>query len=294
MLDVGKLATLCEVVERRSFSAAAVALNLTQPAVSRQISVLEAQVATQLVRRSRRGVVPTEAGALLVRHAEGILGRLRTAEDELASLAGLQAGRVRIGLFFTAFAVLAAEIEALAEQRLPRLEISYVLADRATAFQQLDAAELDLAVVFEHDFEPSPPPPGLVAEPLFDDPAQVLLPARHALAARESVALAELDGERWIRPRAGSAARLFDQLVTAPRDTLEAGAGDEPVETQVHVGAGSGIALAHELNVVLNPATIAVRPLTDAPPRRIQLAHADARLPPAAHAVAELVKGLRG
>src|SRR5215218_5600022 len=111
MLDAGKLATLCEVVQRRSFSAAAVALNLTQPAVSRQISVLEAQVATQLVRRSRRGVVPTEAGALLVRHAEAILGRLRTAEDEVAALAGLQSGRVRIGLFFTAFAVFAAELE---------------------------------------------------------------------------------------------------------------------------------------------------------------------------------------
>src|SRR4051794_9256118 len=226
MLDVGKLATLCEVVERRSFSAAAVALNLTQPAVSRQISVLEAQVGAQLVRRSRRGVVLTEAGELLVRHAEAILGRLRTAEEEVAALIGLQAGRVRIGLFFTAFAVLAPEIAALAAQRVPQIVISYVLADRASAFHQLNTAELDLAVVFEHDFEPSPPPPEGVAEPLFDDRAVVLLPVRHRLAGRASLTLAKLQDERWIRPREGSAARLFDHLLPAAHDTVEAGGGD--------------------------------------------------------------------
>jgi hypothetical protein len=60
----------------------------------------------------------------------------------------------------------------------------------------------------------------------------------------------------------------------------------------VHV-AGAGIALAHALNVLINPAEIAVRPLADAPPRRIQLAQAEALRAPAPRALAELIRQLR-
>src|SRR3954454_21355307 len=90
MLDVGKLATLRAVVAHGSFSAAGEALNLTQPAVSRQVSVLERRLGTQLVRRTQQGVLPTEAGRLLVEHADAILGRLALAEAEGADLAGLR------------------------------------------------------------------------------------------------------------------------------------------------------------------------------------------------------------
>src|SRR5918998_4878841 len=90
MLDVVKLATLRAVVERGSFSAAGEVLALTQPAVSRQVSALERQLGTQLVRRTRQGVYPTEAGRLLVAHAEAVLGRLAVAEAEGGELAGLR------------------------------------------------------------------------------------------------------------------------------------------------------------------------------------------------------------
>ena len=76
MIDVGKLATLRAVVDHGSFSAAADALVLTQPAVSRQVSLLERQVGTQLVMRTPRGVRATPAGRLLVEHADAILRRL--------------------------------------------------------------------------------------------------------------------------------------------------------------------------------------------------------------------------
>src|ERR671926_236983 len=102
MLDVGKLATLRAVVAHGSFSAAATALHLTQPAVSRQVSLLEQRVGTQLVRRTQQGVHPTEAGRLLVEHTGAVLDRLHLAEAQVADLAGLRSGRVRLGSFFTA------------------------------------------------------------------------------------------------------------------------------------------------------------------------------------------------
>src|SRR3954467_11331765 len=100
MLDVGKLATLRAVVARGSFSAAGDALNLTQPAVSRQVSLLERQVGTRRVRRTQQGARPPEAGRLLVAHADAILGRLALAEAELADVAGLRRGRLRLRALF--------------------------------------------------------------------------------------------------------------------------------------------------------------------------------------------------
>jgi DNA-binding transcriptional LysR family regulator len=276
MLDVGRLVTLRAVLERGSFSAAGQALGLTQPAVSRQITLLERQAGTELVRRGRAGAVPTEAGRLLAEHAGAILDRLALAEEQLAELAGLRRGRVRLGSFFTAFALLTPTVAALAEARMPDLAVEHELVDRRTAFRQLATGELDLALVFEHGFEPDPPPADVELVPLFTDPARVLLPARHRLAARPELAVADLAGETWIRAHGGSAARLVDHVLAGAGlrpPLLLAGHGDEPVEGQVYVAAGDGVALAYQLNVIINPAEIAVRPLSGpAPVRRVQAA----------------------
>src|SRR5215213_4187701 len=149
MLDVGKLATLRAVVAHGSFSAAGHALDLTQPAVSRQVSLLERQVGTQLVRRTQQGVHATEAGRLLVEHAEAILGRLALAEAQLAAVAGLRRGRLRLGSFFTALVYVSSELAALLEERDPELfadqqqVVEDALVDRRGAFRALVAGELD-------------------------------------------------------------------------------------------------------------------------------------------------------
>src|SRR5919108_2046392 len=190
MLDVPKLATLRAVVAHGSFSAAGAALGLTQPAVSRQVSLLERQAGTQLVRRTQQGVHPTEAGRMLVEHAEAILGRLAVAEAQLADLAGLRSGHVRLGSFFSALVYLSAEMAAVLEARHPDLfrrqrdVIADELVDRETAFRRLAAGELDVAIVFEHAFEPTAAPDDVEIVPLYDDPPRVLLPATHRLPAR--------------------------------------------------------------------------------------------------------------
>src|SRR3954454_3104604 len=154
MLDVVKLATLRSVVMHGSFSAAADAVGLTQPAVSRQVSALEQRVGTQLVRRTQQGVHPTDAGRLLVEHTAAVLDRLALAEAEVAELAGLRAGHVRVGSFFTALVYLPQELAALLDPPHPPLFpateplIEDVLVDRAAAFRGLAAAELDVAIVF--------------------------------------------------------------------------------------------------------------------------------------------------
>ena len=294
MLDVGRLATLRAVLAHGSFSAAGQALGLTQPAVSRQITLLERQAGTRLVRRTRQGARPTEAGRLLVAHAEAILDRLALASEQLAELAGLRRGRVRLGSFFTAFALLTPTVAALTEARLPELDLEHELVDRGTAFRRLAAGELDLAIVFEHGFEPDPPPHDIELVPLFTDPARVLLPARHPLAGQAQLALGDLAGETWIRAHDGSAARLLDHVLAGAGlgpELLLAGHGDEPVEAQAFIAAGRGVTIVHDLNVLIDPQQIAAVPLAGgAPVRHVQAAIMRGQRSPAPLAVVEALR----
>jgi DNA-binding transcriptional LysR family regulator len=300
MYDVAKLATLRAVVVQGSFTAAGQDLRLTQPAVSRQISLLERQVGTQLVVRTRHGVRATEAGRLLVEHADAVLGRLALAETQVAELAGLRRGHVRLGSFFTALVYLSAEVAAVLETRHPdmfRVQDQVIhdeLVDRQTAFARLAGAELDVAIVFEHEFEPDPAPEDIESVPLFTDPPTVLVPVTHRLAGAGAVTVHDLAGDTWIRAHHGSAARLVDHVLQRadlrPRIRL-AGHGDEPVEAQAFVAAGHGVTLAHRLNVLVNPEQIAVVPLSgDVPARRIQAAILRDNRSPTASAVVDALR----
>src|ERR671916_2264719 len=96
MLDVRRMKVLREVAAQGSFSAAAEALSFTQSAVSQHIAALEREAGTQLVERRRGGARLTDAGRVLVQHADAILARIDSAEEELAALAGLKGGRLRL------------------------------------------------------------------------------------------------------------------------------------------------------------------------------------------------------
>lgn len=295
MLDVNKLATLRAVVAHGSFSAAANAIGLTQPAVSRQVTLLERRVGTQLVRRAQHGVHATEAGQLLLEHTDAILERLKLAEAQLADLAGLRAGHVRLGSFFTALVYLSAELAAQLETRYPALfsgerqVIKDVLVDRHAAWRGLTAGELDVAIVYEHDFEPDPAPPDIELLDLFDDPLCVLLPAAHRLAAEPTVTATQLSAETWIRAHHGSAARLTDHVLQQARlhpVIQHAGHGDEPIEAQAFVATGHGITLAHRLNILISPHRVTAVPLAGrAPVRHIQAAIMRNQHSPTARAV---------
>jgi DNA-binding transcriptional LysR family regulator len=281
MYDLGKLVTLAAVVEHGSFSAAGQALRLTQPAVSRQIALLERQVGTQLLRRTRGGVRPTEAGRVLVGHTAAVVGRLARAEAEIAELTGLRGGQVRLGSFFTALIYLSAEAAVVLQERHPdlfrgtRQVIVDELVDRETALARLLAGALDVAVLFSHEYEPAEPLPDDVdAVPLFTDPPTALLPAGHRLAGAGTVTVDDLADDTWIRPHHGSAARYVDHVLAGRRPRIEfAGHGDEPVEAQAFVAAGRGVTVAHRLNVLIDPERIAVVRLAGGlPGRRITAA----------------------
>src|SRR5829696_749385 len=86
MLDPRRLLTFREVAHQRSFSRAAAALALSQPAVSQQVGALERELGTALLVRGRAGTVPTPAGDLLLAHADALAARIDLADEQMVAL----------------------------------------------------------------------------------------------------------------------------------------------------------------------------------------------------------------
>ncbi len=207
MLDVRRLRVLQEVARQGSFSAAASALGYTQPAVSRQIAVLEAESGVQLLRRLPQGAVLTEAGRLLVDRAAEVIARLDRIEDELHAYAGLDGGTLHLA----AFASAAASVLPLAlvrfRERHPHVELSVIVHDPVDSLPLLRAGELDIALCNyddpNHPVERAgstvvPSWAALEAVALFEDPMYVALPAGHPLAGAPRLRLADLAADNWM------------------------------------------------------------------------------------------------
>src|SRR5680860_105807 len=129
MLDVRRLRVLREVAREGSFSGAAERLSFTQSAVSQQVASLEREAGASLVERGARGVRLTEAGRALVAHADAIVARLDDAEQELAAIAGLRGGRLRLVSFQSAGAALVPDAIAAFSGRYPDVDLSLAEAE---------------------------------------------------------------------------------------------------------------------------------------------------------------------
>jgi DNA-binding transcriptional LysR family regulator len=148
MLSLPRLRVLAAVARYGSVTAAAEALHYAQASVSHHLARLESETGAVLTQRVGRGIRLTEAGRLLAARAEEILGRLDTAEREVAALAGLAAGRVRLAAFPSALGTFVpAALGALAAD-VPGLDVSLVEAEPPAALRLLRSGEIDVAVVF--------------------------------------------------------------------------------------------------------------------------------------------------
>ncbi|MFI8104653.1 LysR family transcriptional regulator [Streptomyces sp. NPDC086023] len=183
------------VAREGSFTAAARALGYTQSAVSRQIQALEDEWDTVLFDRLPRGVRLTEAGRVLLPHAQGVRDRLRAARAELDAVRSLGGGMLRLGAFAAADVTLVPRAMAEFRERHPDVAVVHTEGPTAKHVALLEAGELDLAVVSTPAGHPLPGPQ---LHPLLDEPMYVALPRGHRFAGRRSLRLAELAGEEWI------------------------------------------------------------------------------------------------
>ena len=272
MLDVKRLRILREVARQGSFSAAADALYLSQSAVSQQIATLEREVGMQLLDRTREGPKLTDAGRVLVSHAEAAIARLDEAERELASIAGLEGGELRLASFPSASATVLTEAVSLFHGRHPGVRLSVADAEPEESLPRLRAGEVDLALTFDYPSLPKPPERDLDQTLLLTESMHLALPADHELAARRVVPLDAFTDTEWL---CGSRPSTCGEVVfRACRD-----AGFEPrigFETddyhvmQGFIAAKLGVTLLPDLALATLRSDLVVR-ATDppAPKRRV-------------------------
>ncbi|MEU5881369.1 LysR family transcriptional regulator [Spirillospora sp. NPDC047279] len=240
------LRVLREAARRGSFSMAAERLGYTQSAVSRQIALMEQAAGRPLFERRARGVQPTEAGRVVLRHAETVLGELDIARQSLDDLTRTP-GRLRVGAFSTAMAALVPRAIAASPQL--RVPLREGLSPRLLT--AVSRGRLDLAVVTP----PQQPPDGIELIPLADDPLLVAMPLDHPFAGRAGVPPDLLSDERWI---AGSN-EPGSTLLGAWTDTADvAFVARDWVAKLGLVAAGLGITVVPGLAVPMLPPTIAV------------------------------------
>jgi DNA-binding transcriptional LysR family regulator len=269
MLDLRGMRALREVGTRGTLSAAAESLDYTQPAISQQIAALEREVGTRLLERGTRPVKFTDAGKALVAHAEAVLSRLDEAEQELAEIEGLRAGRLRLASFPTAFATLVPRALAVFKERHPDVHVSVVDDHRQGLIERLASWELDLAVIYDH--EPlSEPEVELERVHLFDEPFELVLSHDHRFAGRRSLRLDQLRDETWI---GGMPTSAYQRLVL--HSCREAGfeprigyGTDDYRAVQAFVASGLAVAILPRLALTAMPAGIARVAIRPRPPLR--------------------------
>lgn len=194
------LRVLREVAERGTFTAAADALGYTQSAVSRQMAALERAAGARLFDRYAGGVRLTGSGRALLRHAVVALDALEAANRELRGAEEVERGRVRLGFFPAAGAVIVPPALAMLRQEHPHLQVTTREGTTPSLVRALRAGTLDLAILSSRPPHRSPDTddPPLRVEPLLETHLAVAVPAAGPFAERGSVSVEEIAREPWI------------------------------------------------------------------------------------------------
>lgn len=279
--DLRRLELLGRVAEHGSLSAAAFALHLTPSAVSQQMAQLEAEAGMRLLERHSRGVRLTEAGTVLLRHAERALAHLEAARAELAALGG----RLSMGAFGSAWGDVVPRAAARFRAEHPDVLLTLHELEPREGVAAVRGGELELAVIFEPSAADPAQLAGVEVEPLAADELVAVLPAG---AATGPVELAELAGEAWVLPTGACGEQVRAACRAAgfePRVAWESG---DYGAVLGFVAAGEAVALVPRLALASARRDVALRRLAGEPPaRRISVAR---RRTPAADAMVSVLR----
>lgn len=281
-MDPGLLRTFREVAVQGSITAAARSLGYTQSAVSRQIATLELSIGARLLDRHARGIELTEHGRCLLPHAEGVLHRIEAAERDLQALGRLETGRLRVGAFPTANAVLIPLAMAAFTSMHPNVSLSLIEGTTRRQLPNLQAGDVDVAVISAFP-EQQLDSDRFELVHLLDDTILIALPPSHQLASRDRIRLAELAGESWIAGSPEGNDRTLSPLRLQPVHAahIDFVVGEWTAKLGL-VAAGLGITLVPSIASIATRADVTLVPVDarDAPKRGIYAATAKGRTHP--------------
>lgn len=209
LLELRQLQALIAIADHGSFSAAATALQTVQSNVSSHIARLERELGVQLVDRHGGGL--TEEGVAVLERARRVSAELEAAVADVAAFRHEISGTARIGMIGTTARWLAPLLLDRMAAVHPRVRLLIGDGTSATLEPLLVAGSLDAAVVNLPQSSPD-----LAVQPLFDEDLVLVVPDGHPMAAKQRVAMADLDGLSLLLPAPGTSFRKeIDQAAQA-------------------------------------------------------------------------------
>lgn len=222
-MNLSQLHIFKTVADKKSFSGAAQALFISQPAVSMHIKSLEDHFGTRLFDRNTQQVTITEAGRILYEYVEKILSLQDEAEKDISALTGCIRGTLSVGASFTVGEYVIPQVLGCFKKQHPQVRVLLKVTNTEQIVKLVLKQALDLGLVESrvNNFE-------LIAKPFMKDELIVLLPVGHPLAGKEFI--------------------LIDELVALPFILREQGSGTRKITEDRLTEAGINLS---ELNVVM-------------------------------------------
>ncbi len=213
-MDISELQAFVSVAEHGSFSRAAQALYLTQPAISKRIARLESELGEALFDRlGRQHIRLTEAGRALLPHARATLHRLDDGLRAIQQLSNEVSGRLRLGTSHHIGLHHLPPILRRYHERYPEVELDLRFMGSEQACHQVEQGELEIALVTL----PNRPKPSLRQHVIWPDPLAVVVAPAHPLAQQEKVQAGQLCDYPAILPERNTYTReLLENAL--PRD----------------------------------------------------------------------------
>ncbi|MCK2089383.1 LysR family transcriptional regulator [Thauera aromatica] len=258
-MDLKQLAYFVRVAELGSFTRASIALDIAQPALSRQVRLLEVELHQNLLVRNGRGVTLTEAGTVLLEHSRGVLHQIERLREELSRVRGALSGRVALGMPPSLSKRVAVPVTRAFRQRMPQAALSIIEGLSVTMQESLVSGRLDIALVYN-----ATPSPDVDLIPLLDE-ALYLIQRSDDPAAGEPITLKDLARQPLVIPSRPNSIRMLvetelGKLGLHPEITLEID-GVPTILDLVADGAGRAVLTRNAVLTAATPSLFATRPI---------------------------------
>lgn len=254
------------IAESRSFTRAGEELNMTQPAVSRAISALEAELDVKLLVRDRRnGLMLTGIGKRILVICRSILSGLDKIDQEIAAEKGLEKGHIRIGAFPVAAAFFVPKIIRSLSARYPGIAISLHEGSVAEVKEWLASRYIDMGLVIS-------PAEEFDTVPLLREKLYAVLPREHRLAQQPVISVKELEDEPMLLCRSGYEPPVVEVFRRAG-STMNVKFEVSSYPTSLNmIKEGLAVGVMSQLSLLSLPPEVVVRELAEGAYRDIHLA----------------------
>ncbi len=249
-VSLRQIRVFAAVAQQKSFTRAARELHLTQPAVSQQLKLLEAEVGLPLLEHVGRGIHLTDAGEELLRYSHQINEVMRSASESFAAMRGLKRGILKLGAVSTAKYFAPSLLSAFTVE-FPQVTIKFTVGNREEIIRQLAGNEIDLVIMGR-------PPRELVttAESFAKHPLVIIASPDHPLAAsKKRIPLKQLSSQNFVIREQGSGTRasmehVFRERGAAYRASMEV-SSNETIKQAVMAGMGISFISRHTVSLEL-------------------------------------------